>query len=138
MSSPRKILYIQHAAYLGGSCMSLLYTMQGLDRSCFEPMVALTRPNQALFNFYKKAGFEVIRAPGIYTFEHTTALWARLRSPLGCLAFMRSLICWRKSMRLTLGVVAEAQPDLVHLNSVALVPLQRRIFLLYGMSVKLR
>jgi glycosyltransferase involved in cell wall biosynthesis len=85
-------------------------------------MVALTRPTQALFNFYKKAGFEVIRAPGIYTFEHTTALWARLRSPLGCLAFMRSLICWRKSMRLTLSVVAEAQPDLVHLNSVALVP----------------
>ncbi|MDD5596357.1 MAG: glycosyltransferase family 4 protein [Victivallaceae bacterium] len=118
----KKILYIQHAGELGGSCISLLYTLQGLDQAKFEPVVALIRPNEKLVSFYENAGFQTIAAPGIYTFEHTTASHACLSSPLGCWALMQSLIHWRQSMRLTLDLAAKVNPDLVHLNSVVLVP----------------
>lgn len=118
----KRILYIQHAGDLGGSCMSLLYTMQGLDLSRFEPVVALIRPCKKIITFYEKAGFTVVAVPGIYTFEHTTASWARLSSPLECLSLMSSLLHWQQSMRLTLDLVTKIKPDLVHLNSVVLVP----------------
>ena len=118
----KKILYIQHAGGLGGSCMSLLYTIQGLDLSRFEPVVALIRPCKKLVDFYEKAGFRVVVAPGIYTFEHTTASCARFSSPLECFFLLNSIFHWRKSMLLTLDLVAKIQPDLVHLNSVVLVP----------------
>jgi len=118
----KSILYIQHAGALGGSCMSLLYTIQGLDASRFEPVVALIRPCRELIDFYEKAGFKVVPAPGIYTLEHTSLSWARMSSPLACLSMVRGLFHWRQSMRLTLNLVAKVKPDLVHLNSVVLVP----------------
>ena len=52
---PKKILYIQHASSLGGSCMSLLYTMQGLDETRYQPILALANDSKPVIDFYKAA-----------------------------------------------------------------------------------
>lgn len=102
--------------------MSLLYTMQGLDPSFFEPVVVLIRPNQVLIDFYEGEGFRVVLAPGIRTFEHTTASWARFSAPFDCLSFITNLFHWGRSKRLTQEIVRQEKPDIIHLNSVVLVP----------------
>jgi hypothetical protein len=91
---PARLLYIQHAGDLGGSCMSLLYTMQALDRTRYEPIVALIRPTPAVARLYRDAGFEVIEWPGIRTFEHTTLRWWPLYSPAALLEAARLLAGW--------------------------------------------
>ncbi|HET6344157.1 MAG TPA: hypothetical protein VFH51_04450, partial [Myxococcota bacterium] len=70
-----RVLYVQHAGSLGGSCMSLLYTLQGLDRRRYAPVVALIRPSPAVTALYRDAGIQVLPWPGIHTYEHTTAAW---------------------------------------------------------------
>jgi len=117
-----RILYIQHAGAIGGSAMSLYYTVRGLNVERYEPMVALIRPAEELRELYRRAGAEVIDWPGVVTFEHTTAHWCSLGRPL----------CWVHQYKLGVGLgrsmarveaLAEAtRPDLVHLNSVVLFP----------------
>ncbi len=122
MAKPRKILYLQHAGAFSGSVMSLLYLLKGLDRSQYLPIIALIRPSQELMELYTEAGFETLPWPGIETFEHTTASWARISSPLTCLQFVKCLLEWKRSQSRTLELIKDVQPDLVHLNSIVLVP----------------
>src|SRR5829696_2076820 len=63
-AAPRTVLYIQHAAAPGGSAMSLLYTMQALDRARYHPVVALVRPADALARLYEDAGIRTVPWPG--------------------------------------------------------------------------
>ena len=102
--------------------MSLLYALQGLDRDRFEPIVALIRPNPEVSRLYEQAGVEVVSAPDIGTFEHTTACAARFTSPIGIVSFVRGVLRWNRSKRATLALVQGIRPDLVHLNSVVLLP----------------
>ena len=122
MSTPSTILYIQHAVSMGGSALSLLYTLNGLDKARFKPVVCLIKPSREMFNLYDAAGYEVISKPGITTFEHTTAGWATIRKPETIVSFLWSLASWKRTQRHTLDVVKEVSPDIVHLNSAILAP----------------
>jgi glycosyltransferase involved in cell wall biosynthesis len=120
---PRKtILYIQHAARMGGAPMSLLYLAGGIDKSRFRPVVALIYPTPELRSLYEAHGIEVVDAPGITTFEHTTALWATIFQPRSLLVLFNSIVGFRRTLRLTRGLVDRVRPDIVHLNSVVLSP----------------
>ena len=44
---PRRILFIENSIGLSGSTISLTTLLNGLDRSRFEPWVAVSRPEQA-------------------------------------------------------------------------------------------
>lgn len=121
-AGPARILYIQHAGSLGGSCMSLLYTVQALDRRRYQPVIALIRPTEAVARLYQDAGFEVVEWPGIQTLEHTTARWWPLYSPRALLQAGQLVRGWRHTRRRTLDLMAHVRPDLVHLNSVVLAP----------------
>jgi glycosyltransferase involved in cell wall biosynthesis len=118
----KKILYIQHAGALGGSCMSLLYTMQGLDRSRFEPVVALARPSPELVDFYARAGFEVLPWPGMVLWDHSTVAPMPLYDPRSWLHLWQVWWCWGRTQRRTLKLIDAVQPDIVHLNSMPLSP----------------
>jgi glycosyltransferase involved in cell wall biosynthesis len=119
---PRKVLYLEHSPALGGSCVSLLQLLRGLDPARYRPVVALARPTAELARFYGEAGVPVIDWPGISTLEHTTAFWSELRRPVTWPPLAAALLRWRHSGRRTLELVERERPDLVHLNSVVLLP----------------
>lgn len=125
--APKKVLYIQHAGSLGGSCMSLLYTLQALDRERFTPVVALIRPHPSVVRLYADAGIETLAWPGIITFEHTVAVWASLWRPLTLAQLCVTLFRWRQSEARTLALVRAVKPDIVHLNSAVLMPSARAL-----------
>lgn len=118
----RRVLFIQHAGALGGSAYSLLYTMQGLRDRGYVPEVALVRPSGSLRKFYTEARFKVHDAPDIGIFAHTTGGFARVSSPASCTQFVQQVVRWSRSKRATLDLVARVLPDIVHLNSVVLLP----------------
>jgi glycosyltransferase involved in cell wall biosynthesis len=123
----RRVLYVQHANALGGSCVSLRYLVESLDRTRFEPVIALIHPSPALEEFYAHSNVEVLRWPGILTFEHTEALWTDPLRPSTWPNLAATLLRWRRSVRRTLELVRHVRPDVVHLNSVVLLPSARAL-----------
>ena len=121
-TAPARILFVQHAGSLGGSAMSLLYTLQSLPFEEFRPLVALARPSPELHALYADAGFETEAAPGIGTFEHTTARHLRPWSPRDVWAGGRLALGWKGIAAATCRLVERVAPALVHLNSVVLAP----------------
>jgi glycosyltransferase involved in cell wall biosynthesis len=119
---PRRILYIQHANALSGSVMSLLYTMTALDPERWEPVVALIRPGIEVADLYRSAGIETLEWSGITTVEHTTARYFKLSSPADWLHACSTVASVRRAVRSTHDLLDRVQPDLVHLNSVVLLP----------------
>lgn len=118
--SAKKILYIQHASTPGGSCMSLLYTMQSLNRTCYQPVLALANNAESVINFYKTAGFEPIPCPGIITWSHSTVAPRPLYRVSSWIDLLKVTRFWKESQKRTLELVRLVQPDLVHLNSTPL------------------
>jgi glycosyltransferase involved in cell wall biosynthesis len=120
MNTPKKILFIQHASGLGGSCMSLFYTMQNLDRLRFEPILALANDSKVVIDFYKATGYSPIACPGITFWGHTTGSSFSL-CRLSCwMNIYHTLKSWNKGMRTTIDLVKTINPSIVHLNSVVL------------------
>lgn len=127
MPEPRTVLYVQHAGSLGGSCMSLLYLCQTLDPGRYRPVVALARPARDVEQLYAHRGIETVPWPGIELLEHTTASWTSWHRPWTWTPTARAVLGWRRSERRTLELVQVVRPDIVHLNSVVLVPSARAL-----------
>lgn len=117
-----RILYIQHAAGLGGSALSLLLTAQHLDKTKYEPVVALVRPSETLIGLYRDSGIPVMPWPGIVPFDHCTGAYYSLRQPTTWRPFLHAGLHWKSSERKTIDLVNHICPKLVHLNSMALGP----------------
>ena len=122
-----RILYIQHAGSPGGSAISLRNTIRLLDRSRFEAIVALVRPSPAMVRLYETEDCELMEWPGIGTFEHTTAYWTGLFRPLTWRTLVETLWYWQRSERSTRELIDKVKPDVVHLNSVVLLPSARAL-----------
>jgi glycosyltransferase involved in cell wall biosynthesis len=118
----KRVLFIQHTNAISGSAMSLLYTAQGLDRRKYVPVVALTRPSAAVTSLYANAGIETVSAEGITSYRHTTGGWFGYRNPLDYWGRAKQRLRVRAGIRATNELVQRTQPDLVHLNSVTLLP----------------
>lgn len=102
--------------------MSLQYLLNGLDRSRYEPVVAVLPDSPEVLSYHRRAGCEVFHWPGIATFEHTTAEWTSPGRPLSWPPAWRTLAGWGRSGRRTMRLVDRVGPALVHLNSVVLSP----------------
>jgi glycosyltransferase involved in cell wall biosynthesis len=113
-----RILYIHHGKGIGGAPLSLLYLIQQLDRTQYEPVVLCLYDSSAA-DLYRDAGVETHIAHGIRTFDHSTLLWYNLRRPWRLP--WRLLTLW-PSIANTRGVIELLRPDLVHLNSAQLAP----------------
>lgn len=118
----KRILFIQHAGGLGGSNMSLLFTLQAMDLQRFEPVVGLAFPSMLLRQFYEEKGFRVVEAKGVGVFRHTTAGWGKVSSVSSLIEFFKNIWNWRKGQAEALRLIAKEKPDIVHLNSVILAP----------------
>ncbi len=116
----RRILYIQHAGSFGGSAISLLALIKGLDRSQFEPVVACIHPTESLLELYRGAGVETLYWPGIDDFMHSTGGWYPLYDPLALPQLVKRLLHFRASISSAEALIRHVQPDVVHLNSLVL------------------
>lgn len=117
-----KILYIDHAAGMGGSCVSLLYLIQHLDRTRYNPIVACVHDSPEVIDFYRSHGIETIHWPGISLFKHTTGGWYPLYKPISVARLMRQIWQLPGSVVQTRRLIEYVQPDFVHLNSLVLSP----------------
>lgn len=105
--------------------VSLLYTIQALDKTRYTPIVALVFPDDKLADFYKQYGIEVVSAAGLALFHHTTARWARFGRPRTIFKFFSSLLQWTKIRRILSSLKEDNKVDIFHLNSVVLAPVAR-------------
>jgi glycosyltransferase involved in cell wall biosynthesis len=117
-----KILYIQHAADLGGSCTSLLYTAQGMRDFGESVVIALARPSVRLKEYYRAAGIDVVDLPGLSVVNHSTVARRRWSDPLTYSEYLKAIIGWRYSARILSKMLDSERPDIVHLNSMPLYP----------------
>lgn len=117
-----KILYLQHAGAIGGSAMSLCYTLEGLDRSRFLPIIGLVKPGQSLRSLYNSIGVQTFDCPDISLFEHSTGLSYRYTNPTHWPQRITQRFGLAGGAAATVHHVTEHNPDLVHLNSVVLLP----------------
>ncbi len=121
----KRVCFVQHAGSLGGSAVSLRYTIQGLKALGYRIKVVLVRPSRTLEAFYLEAGAEVEHASWMPLFEHTTAGWAHPLKPIRLGIQLRSIF-----VHLLAGhnyrAFAESHRDwIIHLNSSVLALVAR-------------
>ena len=112
----KRILYIHHGGSLGGAPLSLLFLLQQLDRSRYEPIVLFLADGPVVERF-RAAGFETHIANDISDFSQTELVWYGntlwWQLPGKALRFSPSVAAVRRHLRYF-------KPDLVHLNSSTL------------------
>jgi glycosyltransferase involved in cell wall biosynthesis len=119
---PRRILYIDHSLVPGGASVSLGSLVQALDRGRYAPVVACLHAHPGLLQSYRDAGAEVLHAPGLSVFPHTTGGWDPLLTPAGALRAARAAAAFVPAARATERLVRGTGAALVHLNSLVLAP----------------
>ena len=117
----KRILYIQHATAFGGSVVSLLYLIQGLDQNIYEPIVLCLRHSDVI-DFYRSYGIKTINGVGMKEFRHTTLGWYPLYNPYAALQLLGQTTSFGSTALRTRTWVQEISPDVVHLNSLVLAP----------------
>lgn len=117
----KKVLFIQHAPGLGGSCVSLLKTIRAMDRKRYEPVLALAAPTREVVAYYRDAGVPPIRIAGVPLLNHSTVVSRALWRPDTWREFAVALRRTPWLGRQVDDLLAAVEPDLVHLNSAPLV-----------------
>ena len=111
-----RILYIHHGYGIGGATLSLLYLIQQLDRTRYEPLVLCIYDGPSATRF-RAEGIRTITGTGIDHFGHTRLAWYSLRRPDVLLG--KVVRFWPSVLR-TERIVRELAPTLVHLNTSGL------------------
>lgn len=114
----KKILYIHHGKGIGGAPLSLLYLIQHLDRTKFEPIVLFLHTSPAV-ELYKKHNIPIAGIVNRYDFSHTKIWWQRWYHGHRMLKIIYDTIItryqdapyWFKKIN----------PDIVHLNTSSLI-----------------
>src|SRR5438093_370968 len=77
---PRRILYVHACAGMGGAPLSLLYLMQQLDRTRYEPEVLLVGEGQEERDLYRRHGIPIRVRADLSTYPHALNASLSLRS----------------------------------------------------------
>ena len=122
----KTILFIQHANNLGGSAISLFYTIEGLltkpESKKYRFILLLYRYNKEVHNLYEKLGIEIIYIEEFYTYEYSEAFYNKLYSINGLMRELQQIyLCVRQHKKLK-EVIKTINPDIVHINSSVLTP----------------
>lgn len=114
----KKILYIHHGKGLGGAPLSLLYLIQALDKTKYEPVVLFLHHSKA-FDLYKQKGLNPLGPVNRYDFSHTKIWWFRWYHPHLLLRGIRdTLITMQRTAHEWLEKI---KPDIIHLNTSSLI-----------------
>lgn len=113
-----KILFIHHGKGLGGAPLSLLYLIQGLDRTNFHPIVVFLY-DSPIIEMYKQHGIETIGPLNKMDFPHTKIWWLRWYHVVTLLRSIRDTI--QTIFFVGPRILNVVQPDIVHLNTSSLI-----------------
>jgi len=116
MTEPCRILYIHHGYGIGGATLSLLYLIQQLDHSRYDPTVVCIYDGPAAQRL-REANIRVVTGTGIDHFGHTCLAWYSLRRPD---MLLHKTIRFCPSILRTERIIRELKADLVHLNTSGL------------------
>lgn len=116
----KKILYINHSDALGGSIRSLAYQIGALDKEKYDPIVICSGKNSEVVAAFEEFGAKVFIDDHIHVFSHTTGTWYSFLSILGFWEFLKAVVYFLPSIKQTVKIVRQINPDLVHLNSLVL------------------
>ena len=115
--SKKRILYIHHGKGLGGAPLSLLYLIEGLDKTKYEPIVLFLHHSDA-FDLYKSKGIHVEGPVNLYDFSHTKIYWYRWYH---IHLFLRALSHTIKTSFFAADHwLDKIKPDIIHLNTSSL------------------
>ena len=116
--SKKKVLYIHHGQGIGGAPLSLLYLIQALDRSQYEPVVLFLQYSEVM-DLYRAQGITVYGPVTRSDFAHTKIWWYRWYHVVHLSrAIFDTIALMRGEAEQWLTVIA---PDIVHLNTSSLV-----------------
>lgn len=116
----KKVLFIHHGGIAGGAPLSMLYTMKGIKKFGFEPVVGLKHPMPELHQLYNKEGFVTHELPWLVTLSTHRSSEGKRYNPYVWLSLIRILKNWNKSKKRLTEFVKDQKIGLVHLNSVIL------------------
>jgi len=120
-NSKIKVLYFYNGTSLGGAPLSLLELIRTLDIKKYHPQVFCLYNSEVVPHF-RKYGIETFVSKGIREINHTTAGWYPFYNPLKLFQFLKLLILLVPSAIRTKNIVTAYKADLVHLNSLTLLP----------------
>lgn len=113
----KKILYIHHGKGLGGAPLSLLYLIQNLDKTKYDPIVLFLHDSEVI-DLYKKSGIKIAGIVGLEDFPHTKIYWYRWYHAK---YFSRAVLDTLKtSFYVANRWLKKINPDVVHLNTSSL------------------
>lgn len=118
----RRVLYFHHGGAIGGAPLSLLYLLERIDRTQYEPIV-VTLSAGPVSRLYEAAGIETHVCEDIAAFSHTELEWYGGRQALWRLPLQAAK--YPASVRAARRVIQRFRPALVHLNSSTLAAAAR-------------
>jgi glycosyltransferase involved in cell wall biosynthesis len=112
------ILYVQHAAIMGGAVISLRTVVRDAVAIGCECWVVC--PNEKIASVYAEVGAHTLVGP-VVGFNHNTSYWYRatLRDMARMLLLTTQILRGTAFLK---NVLRRIKPDLVHLNSSTLIP----------------
>jgi glycosyltransferase involved in cell wall biosynthesis len=122
----RRILYIHHGSGTGGAPLSLGYLIRELDRDRYEPLVCCHPDEDTAIDLFRRFGHE----PATWRmvrFQHSEAGWWRPWAWRDWVPLVRWLRGYRASCAALRELLARLTPDVVHLNSITLLPYAKTI-----------
>jgi glycosyltransferase involved in cell wall biosynthesis len=111
-----KILYFHHEGGIGGAPQSLRFLIEGLPRDEFEPVIVCLRDGPVI-DLFKRSGARVVVARGLHDYSHTYLDWYKISFPL---RFLTKFLNFFPTIIRAKRIIADENPDIVHLNSSTL------------------
>ncbi|MCF7899752.1 glycosyltransferase family 4 protein [Candidatus Babeliales bacterium] len=114
----KKILYIHHGKGIGGAPLSLLYLIENLDKSKYEPVVLFLHDSQVI-DLYKSTNITVFGPVNLRDFAHTKIFWYRWYNLKN---FIKTCFDTYKILKTQADFwFKKIKPDIVHLNTSSLI-----------------
>lgn len=121
MAHPKRILYVEGNVdgTIGGSYFSLLFLVQGLDRTRYEPTVVFQREHSLWSRFEAAAAVRLVARPVSYRFAGgaTSGVGRLLQKPLRLLQAGLNLLLFVATSFRYARVLRRERADLLHLNN---------------------
>jgi len=111
---PKKILFVHHFPGMGGAPLSLLYTIEKLDRALYHPVVLFLANQGDAIDLYRRKNIEIYTAPQIGFFPHGDNGWLKVKN---IPEIIRRIFDIKQSVSLSIEILKEIKPDIVHINT---------------------
>src|SRR3972149_5964118 len=114
VQTTKTILFIHHGKGLGGAPLSLLYLIQGLDTTKYQPIVVFLYQSE-IIGLYKQNNIQVLGPLHAMDFPHTKIWWLRWYHVFTLTKALKDL--FRTIFFVAPKILKSLKPDIIHLNT---------------------